>query len=485
METSKNFPEQDAVENYIQEIVELKIPVKALINKNVVLFDCRLIYEAGDRKRLLIRTKPGDHPETGEAALECVYSNTLYTFKSRIISRKEVDTQYTYLEIQFPDKIAKEERRKHLRIRPSEENPIHIRFSLADNSVVSIEAMDISGGGLSIVVPSKISQFQIGDSFSLNIALPKFGEVHSSGAIKVIAPLLNMIRVGIEFLDMNERDYSTIIQYVMAREIEIRKESEKLAPLKRPKIYLIDHSQQHQSYQFLDSIFNVIKTDFFNVIPRLAESRPDLITLNKDLHESRMLLQLIKKHRVLKDIPLILLSREEKEEDNIHENAAILNIPFNENLFVKTAEGFIDKYRFSKKHSEKKIKMLSGKPKKALIIDRFGNFSAENTEILTKHGFQVTTSSNEGNIMKKIESDYPDIILFDEETEKVDPVSICRLININKTIKVIPKIILTSDEKNFDNFYSQGLFAGFLIKPFNSNQLISKVFDTLLQRAGS
>jgi CheY-like chemotaxis protein len=79
---------------------------------------------------------------------------------------------------------------------------------------------------------------------------------------------------------------------------------------------------------------------------------------------------------------------------------------------------------------------------------------------------------------------HPDNILFDEEMENTNPISLCRSINMNTTINTIPKIIVTSSQKTFNKFYSQGFFAGFITKPVNLEQLISKVFEVIPVKTG-
>jgi hypothetical protein len=40
--------------------------------------------------------------------------------------------------------------------------------------------------------------------------------------------------------------------------------------------------------------------------------------------------------------------------------------------------------------------------------------------------------------------------------------------------------MLTTDAGNLEKFCTQGYFAGFLIKPINTDQLISKVFELIV-----
>ena len=74
--------------------------------------------------------------------------------------------------IKFPENIAREERRRFVRVRPSEKEPVYMQFVLADKRTVTVEAMDISGGGIACVLPNNLAKFKTGNSFHMAITLP-------------------------------------------------------------------------------------------------------------------------------------------------------------------------------------------------------------------------------------------------------------------------------------------------------------------------
>ena len=148
----------------------------------------------------------------------------------------------------------------------------------------------------------------------------------------------------------------------------------------------------------------------------------------------------------------------------------------------RQSENLVEQYRLSKNITVKPFKTVTGKGNKILIIDHFHHFSKNNIKTLTDYGFEVSVNRNEDNILTKTKQIHPDIILVDEEMENTNPVSMCRSINMNKSINTIPKIIVTSSRKTFNKFYSQGFFAGFITKPVNPEQLLSKVFEVIPQR---
>lgn len=217
--------DQQAINNYIQTISELAIPIDVVINNGVAISGCRLNCEAGGGKKLFIQVASGDYPETGDVKLTWTYSRALYAFKSKIISQRALDSNFTLLEIEFPDRITKEERRKYLRVRPSEEHPIEIRFALPDSDTMKVEAMDISGGGVSFIMSNNINHIKVGDSLYLDINLPMNGNVYALADVKNITHLQDMTRIGVEFSSLSEDAFRIVTQYVTAQEQQIRAEA--------------------------------------------------------------------------------------------------------------------------------------------------------------------------------------------------------------------------------------------------------------------
>ena len=470
-------------ENIIQEVFELRLPVKAILDNGIELEGCRLFCEAQNTREILIQTERRGCPEKGKIGLSWTHLSALYSCTVALIAREEIDLK-TRLRVLFPDKIIKEERRKYFRVKPSESKPVLVRFALADKRVVNIEAADICGGGIALVVPRDLSRFKAGDALFLNIALPALGEINSAAAIKDVSYLLNMARIGMEFAHMPEETQRIVMRYVMAREPEMREEARRIRPSDKPTVCCVEEKGALWRCEFLAEKFDVARINFFNAFSRLAAGPPDLIIMNDVPEKARTLMGIIRQHKALKGVPVILLSGKEQEENADQENLFILHVPVSEKLLMKTSGDLIEKYRLSRYIEKRRLTVISGQGKKILIIDRSSSVTAKSIESLTNCGFEVGVDRSEENILDKIEKKCPDIILLDEETDKIDPVSLCRLININKTIRAIPKVILTSDARNFEKFYSQGYFAGFLAKPINTEQLMSKMLELAVHGNG-
>jgi DNA-binding response OmpR family regulator/c-di-GMP-binding flagellar brake protein YcgR len=470
---------------YIQEISELMVPVNVTINGSIELSNCLLCLEPGNNKELFVRTGPGKYPKTGGIHITCAYSKALYIFKSRIVGIKNTRSKYTYIRIKYPESIAREERRRFVRVRPSEKEPVYMQFVLTDKRTVTVEAMDISGGGIACVLPNNLAKFKTGNSFHMVIMLPTFGEIQVWATILSMARLFNMVRIGMVYSIMSEPAHGLVMSYVTTREQEIRQESRNTAlvvSLGKGKICVIEKERHHDEYRFLENIFYVSKTDFPGASSLLTTRPPELIILCDSAPYALQFLEDIRKHRILKNIPLIVLTEKDECSDDKLKNVVIVNTPYHERFLIQKSMDLIEQYRLSKNITVKPFKNVNGTGNKIFIIDRFHHFSKNSIKTLTDYGFEVSVNRKEDSILARAKRIHPDIILVDEEMESTNPVSLCRSISLHKSINAIPKVIATSSRRTFNKFYSQGFFAGFITKPVNPEQLISKVFEIIPQR---
>jgi c-di-GMP-binding flagellar brake protein YcgR len=210
-----DFEKQSDIEKELQDISKFATSVSIVINNTTTCNDCRLIYKPDNGKELFIQVTSSIFFETGDVELTCALPRALYTFKSRIIPQKEIDSQgYNYFKIQMPDKITKGERRQYFRIRPSETNLIQIRLAMPDSETIDVETMDIGGGGISFAVPKNVNYFNVGDPLYLDINLPDFNWLSALADVKNITALQNTVRIGVEFSRISEDAYKIIMEYI-------------------------------------------------------------------------------------------------------------------------------------------------------------------------------------------------------------------------------------------------------------------------------
>jgi len=210
-----DFEKQQDIEIQLWEISKLATSVSVIIDDTITLNDCKLIYKIDNEKELLIQAGSGNYPDTGDVELICALPKASYTFKSSIISQKEIDSEgYKYFKIQFPNKITEEEKREYFRVRPSETNPIQIRLADPDSDVIDVELMDIGGGGISFAVLKSANYLNIGDPLYLDINLPTCNWLSALAVVKNITTLHNTVRIGVKFSRVSEDAYKTIMQYI-------------------------------------------------------------------------------------------------------------------------------------------------------------------------------------------------------------------------------------------------------------------------------
>ena len=211
--------DKDNTEQYLKEIIKLAIPVKMTVSGKTQIDDCKLLFRPGS-KDLLIRIKGGEHPKSGTLSIVCVHHNKVYVFSGRIIGTEKTNSRFGYLRISRPGEIAKQERRKFSRAKPRSSKPVRVKFVLRDNTAVAVDAIDISGGGLSCLLPSNLVTFAPHDSFPITIVFQTLGKVQTWVIVTGVTPSSEMKKLSFSYSLMNEYAHSVITSYVATRQQE-------------------------------------------------------------------------------------------------------------------------------------------------------------------------------------------------------------------------------------------------------------------------
>ena len=102
------------------------------------------------------------------------------------------------------------------------------------------------------------------------------------------------------------------------------------------------------------------------------------------------------------------------------------------------------------------------------------------TMILTAEGFKVTTASDGLDGVNKAKELIPDIILLDFVMPKMNGFEVCRILQKDEKLRQIPVILVTSKgDKVGDKFVNQLGVTGYITKPFQPEELVSKIHQTL------
>ena len=102
------------------------------------------------------------------------------------------------------------------------------------------------------------------------------------------------------------------------------------------------------------------------------------------------------------------------------------------------------------------------------------------SSILTEHGYEVFTSSDGEEALRKTKRVGPDLIILDLIMPYRDGYGVLRSLQEDPDTKGIPVIILSAKSKEEDII--RGLEGGaedFMIKPFNALELVARVRKVL------
>ncbi|MBA4419065.1 MAG: hypothetical protein C0392_14345 [Syntrophus sp. (in: bacteria)] len=469
------------MENHFQEISDLKIPVQAVYNNTVELSDCRILYNNRTEKEFVLTTGNSDLAEGGKVSLRYGVGAKAYTFETYIKRVEACNQLSTFLHLSFPDNIKELERRRHFRVKPSQEKPITIKLHLPNNESIYIEALDISSSGISFGIPKEIGFFKTGTKCLIDVAIPRIGDLPLTGMVINTRHIFDVTCLGVEFQDITENERRMLTQYISIRELEARKENLVSRKHKETKISIVSDVENKEKYAFLYHRYVVRQIKPLGAIVELDDYVPTIMLLDCDISTTQILLHAIRKHAVLKSIPVILCGDAIKTIRNKGDFVTDMAEPINEKSFVKMVEKLVF-MSMSAKAIKRRWDQFSGIGRKILIVDIFCNLGSRYIEYFSALNFAVIVVENEGAIMEKIQEHIPDYVLLDDESEKISIIDVCRLMNMNRTIKKIPKIFMTKDKESAKQYSREGLISGYVVKPFTPRQVFNEITNAFMKR---
>lgn len=119
--------------------------------------------------------------------------------------------------------------------------------------------------------------------------------------------------------------------------------------------------------------------------------------------------------------------------------------------------------------------------KKILIIDDEQSIIDVLTIRLEANGYNVISGISGEEALQKTKEEHPDIILMDVMMPPPNGFQTCRTLKDDPQLKHIPIILLTAKTQESDKFWGTESGAdGYLTKPYNSNELLSKIEELLI-----
>ena len=99
---------------------------------------------------------------------------------------------------------------------------------------------------------------------------------------------------------------------------------------------------------------------------------------------------------------------------------------------------------------------------------------------LTEEGFDVITSLDGEDALKKARRENPDLLILDLMLPKIDGYKVCRLLKFDQKYKNVPVIMLTARVEERDRNLGMEMGADeYITKPFEWNDLLAKILNFL------
>lgn len=121
---------------------------------------------------------------------------------------------------------------------------------------------------------------------------------------------------------------------------------------------------------------------------------------------------------------------------------------------------------------------------KILMVDDDRDLLEVTQSLLAKKGYEVTAIDSWEDAMETIDNFQPQLILLDVFLNGIDGLDICKQLKSMPHTKHIPVIILSAYPRVADSVTYEYGADDFIAKPFEVNDLISKVHFVLSQTAG-
>lgn len=99
--------------------------------------------------------------------------------------------------------------------------------------------------------------------------------------------------------------------------------------------------------------------------------------------------------------------------------------------------------------------------------------------ILEDSGYEVHTLSNGYNFMDVIQNKMPDLILLDIMLGNLDGRELCKAVKSQQATHNIPVILISASHNVSNTLNQQGAPNDFIAKPFDINNLLSKIENQL------
>jgi CheY-like chemotaxis protein len=117
--------------------------------------------------------------------------------------------------------------------------------------------------------------------------------------------------------------------------------------------------------------------------------------------------------------------------------------------------------------------------KKILFVDDEPDVMRVALFRLKKAGYEVTTAVNGQEALDLVQQIIPDLLLIDIRIPIFTGLEVCKKVKSDEKLKHIPVILFTASVQDMDTKVKEVGADGYLLKPFNPEQLLEKVKNFL------
>ncbi len=218
-------------------------------------------------------------------------------------------------------------------------------------------------------------------------------------------------------------------------------------------------------------------------ISRIA--RPAVIVIERDLprFQAAGICKSLLANESVRSIPVLVLAETAEVDGELRSLAnvkGVLQRPFQAEDVKSKIQTALSSAPAAGGKSAARPSMKRDEPIKVLSVDDSSVVRKLVTMILTAEGFKVSTASDGLDGVNKAKEIRPDIILLDFVMPKMNGFQVCRILQKDEKLRHIPVILVTSKgDKVGDKFVDQLGVTGYITKPFQPEELVSKIHQTL------
>ena len=234
--------------HHLQTTVDGNVPVHIICN-GIYFPDCKVVCAAGPKEAFGLIVSGGMFLAGDRISVGYVLSPYSYTFQSDVVGVQTGSSEDVLLYIRTPDRIARFERRKWSRTKPSEEHPVAVTILLESGLTVHVNALEMSLNGIGFSMPCLAGRLRVNSRFLMTIGLPKLGNMEAAAVVRTVTEIPHSVKYGAEFDPLPEFD-SPLAQCLYLRKVEVRAETKSGTRLRRESILVMMKDTGHGTYAF-------------------------------------------------------------------------------------------------------------------------------------------------------------------------------------------------------------------------------------------